>query len=81
MSCATAPPPRAESSARVKDSVPERVAAQRAAQRPLQLEEDDQRWGIDAAREREREQAAAKKKAMSAPTTPPPAAPPSAGPK
>ncbi|HEY8927292.1 MAG TPA: hypothetical protein VIU64_23075 [Polyangia bacterium] len=36
----------------MKDTVPERVAAQRAAQRDLNLEGEDERWGIEAARER-----------------------------
>jgi len=35
----------------VPDSAPEKVAAQRAAT-GLRLEEDDERWGILAARER-----------------------------
>jgi hypothetical protein len=45
---ASAPAPR------VKDSVPDKIAATRAAS-GLQLEDDDERWSIDAARERQRE--------------------------
>jgi len=61
LSCATAPK-RAESSPpRMKDSAPEKVAAQRAgAAHELQLEQDDERWGIEAARERKRQQEEAK---------------------
>lgn len=41
--------------ARIPDSVPERVAAQRAASgTQLQLEAEDERWGIEAAQERKR---------------------------
>jgi len=42
------PPPR------LKDSAPERAAATRGAATNLQLEQEDQRWGIEAARERKR---------------------------
>ena len=58
--CATAPrttssPPRA------KDSASEKVAAQRAAApHSVQLEPDDERWGIEAARERKAQQDAAR---------------------
>lgn len=41
---------------RVKDSVPEKIAAHRAAVRGLDLEQDGQRWGFEAARERRRSQ-------------------------
>ena len=59
-SCATAPKPR-ESASRAKDSAPEKIAAQRAAgPHGLQLESEDQRWGIEAARERKREKEEAK---------------------
>jgi len=51
----------------MKDSAPEKVAAQRsAAPHGLQLEQDEERWGFEAARERRREQEAAK--ARKAPT-------------
>jgi len=52
--CAGPPRPRAETPARIKDSAPEKVAAQRAATPGLGLERDDERWGFDAARERRR---------------------------
>jgi len=50
-SCAGGPRSRPESAQRVPDSAPEKIAAQRAAT-GLRLEEDDERWGIVAARER-----------------------------
>jgi hypothetical protein len=40
---------------RLKDSVPEKVAAQRAASPGLDLENDDARWGNGAAQERKRQ--------------------------
>jgi hypothetical protein len=53
-SCATAPKPR-DPAARAKDSAPEKIAAQRAAgPRGFQTEAEDERWGIEAARERKR---------------------------
>jgi len=45
-------PPESAATARLKDSAPEKVAAQRAAAPGLALETEDQRWGIVAARER-----------------------------
>ena len=40
---------------RIPDSAPEKIAAQRAASGPqLQLEAEDDRWGIEAAQERKR---------------------------
>lgn len=61
MSCATAPK-RSESAApREKDSASEKVAAQRAAAaHELPLEQDDERWGIEAARARKRQRDEAK---------------------
>lgn len=50
--CTTTPSPQAQRPARIKDTVPERVAAQRDAQKDLNLEGEDERWGIEAARER-----------------------------
>jgi hypothetical protein len=50
--CGPRRPPETAASARMKDSAPEKVAAQRAATPGLKLEEDDQRWGINAAKER-----------------------------
>jgi hypothetical protein len=56
LSCAGAPKGREASSPRFKDSAPEKIAAQRAAApQSLKLEQDDERWGFDAARERRRE--------------------------
>lgn len=52
LACATGSRPRAEAPPRVKDSAPDKIAAQRAASGNLRLEEDDDRWGIEAARER-----------------------------
>ena len=58
--CGTTPKPAA-TSPRAPDSAPEKVAAQRAAApHSVQLEPDDERWGIEAARERKRQQDAAK---------------------
>jgi len=53
--CATAPKPAA-TAARTKDAAPDRIAEQRdAAPQGLQLESDDERWGIEAARARKRQ--------------------------
>jgi|SRR5580765_655847 len=55
LSCATAPK-RAESPPpRVKDSAPEKIAAQRPATPELRLQEDADRWQIEAAQEWHRE--------------------------
>jgi hypothetical protein len=68
LSCASSPPPRAEAlPPRIKDSVPEKIAAQRGADRTLQLEAEDQRWGVDAARERRAETASKKEDLVAAP--------------
>jgi hypothetical protein len=53
--CRTAPRPETRSAARIPDSAPERAAAQRAASPGLGLEADEQRWGVEAARERRRQ--------------------------
>jgi hypothetical protein len=50
--CARPAPPPPETPARVKDSAPDKIAAQRAALPGLDLEQEDQRWGVEAARER-----------------------------
>jgi hypothetical protein len=50
--CGTAPRPETRSAARIPDSAPEKAAAQRAATPGLGLEADEQRWGVEAARER-----------------------------
>jgi hypothetical protein len=52
--CARTPAPLPETPARIKDSVPEKIAAQRAATPGLALEREDERWGFEAARERRR---------------------------
>jgi hypothetical protein len=52
--CAGSPRPRAETPARIKDSAPEKLAAQRAATPGLGLEREDERWGFEAAREQRR---------------------------
>lgn len=55
LSCATAPK-RAESPPpRVKDSAPEKIAAQRDATPGLKLQENADRWQIEAAQERRRD--------------------------
>jgi hypothetical protein len=64
--CGTTPRPESRSAARIKDSAPEKVAAQRSAGPGLGLEADEQRWGIEAARERRRRQLEAER-AASAP--------------
>ena len=67
-SCATAPKP-ATTAPRDKSSAPEKVASQRAgAAHELQLEQDDARWGIEAARERKRQQDEAKARQQRAAT-------------
>ena len=75
-SCATAPK-RAESAPpRAKDTPADKIAAQRAAApKSLELVQNDERWQIDAARERKRERdakAAASAKSVDV-TAPPPA--------
>jgi hypothetical protein len=50
-SCAAGPRSRPESAQRVPDSAPEKIAAQRAAT-GLHVEDDDERWGFVAARQR-----------------------------
>jgi hypothetical protein len=65
LACAKSQPP-AETPPRIKDSVPEKIAAQRAAQKDLKLEEDDERWGVEQARER-KERAKAKSDDAAAP--------------
>jgi len=67
LSCAGSPKRPAASSARMKDAAPEKIAAQRAAApHGMQLEQEDQRWGFEAARERRREDDA--RKAQKRPT-------------
>jgi hypothetical protein len=69
--CASSPKPRAEQPQRVPDSAPDKVAAQRSAA-GLNLEADDQRWGIDAARERKQRQEKPQAPPASGPAEPAP---------
>jgi hypothetical protein len=60
--CATTPPKRPvswslDSGARIKDSAPERLAAERDANSDLDPEAGGRRWGFDAARARKRQKA------------------------
>jgi len=56
LACAGSPKRPEASSPRIKDSAPEKIASQRAAgPHGLRLEQDDERWGFDAARERRRQ--------------------------
>src|SRR3954464_6817582 len=75
--CATGPHAQPQAAARMRDSAPEKIAAQRSATPNLGLEADDQRWGVEAARERRRqadERTAAARQRIGAP--PPPVAAP-----
>ena len=67
-SCAAGPRSRPESAQRVPDSAPDKIASQRAAT-GLHVEDDDERWGLVAARQRR--QSAEQKKNQ--PPVPPPA--------
>jgi hypothetical protein len=64
--CAGAQHRPENTSARVRDSAPEKAAAQRAATPGLALEADDERWGITAAAQRKRAQDDQKAKAAAA---------------
>jgi hypothetical protein len=65
--CAAGPRPRPEAERRINDTAPEKLAAQRSANRDLQLEAEDQRWGFEAARARRREADQKKQAASTAP--------------
>jgi hypothetical protein len=68
LSCAGVPTRSEASSPRIKDSAPEKIASQRAAApHSLKLEQDEERWGFEAARERRREDKARKAQKQSAP--------------
>ena len=69
------PRARPEAAQRVPDSAPEKIAAQRSAAR-LNLEEEDQRWGFEAAREVKQRQETRTTQQPAA--SPPPAANPGA---
>jgi hypothetical protein len=77
IACASTPKSDTQASPRVKDSVPERAAAQRSASKNLELDADDDRWGIEAARARKDE--VANKKANSVVIPLPPMTAPDAG--
>jgi hypothetical protein len=68
--CASGPRARPETAHRVPDSAPDKIAAQRDAA-GLHQEEDDQRWGFTAARERKQQK---EQRKVQAPVPPPPAA-------
>jgi hypothetical protein len=76
LGCASAPRARPEATApgRTKDSAAERVAAYRAASGGLRLEQEEERWGIEAARERRRGRGTPPPPAHSLPPETPPAA-------
>ena len=80
-SACAAPRPRTDAPPRIKDSPPEKAAAQRAALSNLKLEAEDERWGVEAARERKQRRAEPgttsqplprKATDLTAPTTAPP---------
>jgi hypothetical protein len=50
--CASHPSPETASPPRIKDSIPEQAAALRAADGRLKLDVEEQRYGIEAAKER-----------------------------
>jgi hypothetical protein len=50
--CASRPSPEAATPPRINDSIPERSAALRAADGRLKLDVEEQRYGIEAAKER-----------------------------
>jgi hypothetical protein len=61
LSCAGSPKRPEASPPRFKDSAPEKIASQRAAgPHSVPLEQDDERWGFEAARERRRQDDAPK---------------------
>ena len=67
LSCAGSPKRPEASSPRMKDAAPEKIASQRAAGlHSVQLEQDDERWGFEAARERRRETDARKAREQAA---------------
>ena len=60
MASTNKPRPEIPPPVRIRDSVGEKSAAQRSASGGLQLEAEDQRWGIEAAKERKRRSDAAR---------------------
>jgi hypothetical protein len=57
LACATSRRPETKAPPRLKDSAPEKIAAQRSASGNLHLESEDDRWGVEAAKERKGEAA------------------------
>jgi hypothetical protein len=55
LACASAPRSERPASPRLKDSVPEKIAAQRAASGNLQLQAEEDRWGFEAQAEQRRD--------------------------
>jgi hypothetical protein len=70
--CATGARPQPQTAARLQDAAPEKIAAQRSAAN-LGLQADDDRWGVEAARERRRQSDERKAAAKQRPATPLPA--------
>ena len=54
--CAARPAPDTSTPPRIKDSIPERAAALRGADGRLRLDDEDQRFGIEAAKARRDQQ-------------------------
>ena len=71
ISCAAGPRSRPETAQRVPDSAPDKIAAQRAAT-GLHVEDDDERWGLVAARQRKQNAEPKKNKPPVSPTAPGP---------
>jgi hypothetical protein len=69
--CASSAKPRqTPAEARLHESAPEKTAAQRSSARGLELEQNDERFGIEAAQAKRHEEA---QKKEAAPPPPPPA--------
>jgi hypothetical protein len=75
--CATSPRSEQTGAPRAKDTVPDKIAAQRAASGNLRLEDEENRWGFEAAREK-RDRAKPSSAIIVAPL-PPPGTTPDAG--
>jgi hypothetical protein len=54
--CAARPAPETSTPPRIKDSIPERAAALRGGDGRLRLDDEDQRFGIEAAKARKDQQ-------------------------
>jgi hypothetical protein len=76
LACATAPRSERAAQPRLKDSVPEKIAAQRAASGNLQLQAEEDRWGFEGQAERNRDRGKpASTVVVPLPTTSKPASP------